>query len=280
MNLSRRLFDIDYLQRKANTLRTTVQRRLSATVALPNQGGILTIYHDYERHYHLPEVAQASDNGVARCLAIERKYQVQVTYNIVGKLMDDVPETVAAIIADGHELACHSDGHRTMTRLSRKEMEAEIVNTKERFTSLGLSLRGFRSPQSRWSFRQMDLLLKHQLQWSAENDPAPFPYLLRRRGASVLVRMPIMMDDWAYEAHNIAPQEFLDRLIACVDEIHHKKRFGAIGFHPWVQGIDERRLKVFDRFIDYAKHHKKVQILPFCAVYEAYMKAAKPVARG
>ena len=48
--------------------------------------------------------------------------------------------------------------------------------------------------------------------------------------------------------------------------------FGAIGFHPWVQGKDKERLKVFEQFISDLSQRKDVTILPFKNVYEIYSK--------
>ena len=61
--------------------------------------------------------------------------------------------------------------------------------------------------------------------------------------------MSITMDDWGYQSKKVEPEVMFDMLVDTVNKIAHEKGYGAIGFHPWVQGLDDRRLDVFGRFM-------------------------------
>lgn len=232
----------------------------------------ITVFHDYEGDYAGKDLKKPSDRGVNRILDIEAKYKVKATYNIVGRLMNDVPETISRILADGHEIASHSYGHSIMTTLSKNEVIWDIEKTKKLFKSIGIQLKGFRSPQSKWNFKQMAILLAQGIHWSAEADYATFPYVIKRQKYRCLIRMPVVMDDWAYQSMNISPKIMLQKLQNCVDEICKEKKYAAIGFHPWIQGKEAARLAVFEEFIAELSERKDLTLLPFDSVYKHFLQ--------
>ena len=75
--------------------------------------------------------------------------------------------------------------------------------------------------------------------------------------------MPVMIDDWLYKSKNIDPQKMYDVLINTVDTIANEKIFGSIGFHPWVNGEDERRMDVFENFLKYVSNNSDIEIVTF-----------------
>ena len=234
--------------------------------------GYLTIFHDYESHFAQSDAAQSSHYGINFILDVEKKYNIRATYNIVGMLVKDTPEIVSRIISDGHELASHSYEHRIQADLSQNEVRCDLMNTKKIFDSFGIKLQGFRSPQSKWTFSQMHALLKEGLLWSAEADNAEFPYRLLKRGEHELIRMPILVDDWEYKSKMIRPESMLTKLLDKVESIAKQKVYGAIGFHPWVQGEEDQRLQVFSEFIEIVSSRKDLKILNFGKMYDLYMK--------
>lgn len=230
--------------------------------------GIVTIYHDYERHYHHPDIIPYSDTGVSEILAIERKYSVKSTFNIVAQLLGDVRPIIETIRDDGHEIASHSYSHQLFWSYSRNDIEKDIALTKRVFQQNALSLKGLRCPQSKWRFGQLPIMLAHGLQWSAENDTAQWPYVICRHNNRRIVRLPIRMDDWAYEEASASPNAMFKRFSACVENIARNKAYGAIGFHPWVQGKNVERLKVFDNLLEYIMSRDDILVLPFSQALE------------
>jgi peptidoglycan/xylan/chitin deacetylase (PgdA/CDA1 family) len=233
--------------------------------------GIVTIFHDYERHYHEHSVSEYSDNGIRELLKIEKKHGVIATYNIVAKLLGDVRSIIVQIKNDRHEIASHSYSHSIIGKMTKDQINRDIQLTEGVFRKNGLQLDGLRCPQSRWSFKQLPIMLQYGMKWSAENDKADFPYaIFRNRTKTALLRMPIKMDDWAYEESNISPNEMHQRLFDCVENIADKKIYGAIGFHPWVQGKDVARIKVFDDFIQYLAKNEKITLMTFGQSYNQF----------
>lgn len=216
----------------------------------PNRVACLTIFHDYEGEYARKGLRDISYKGVSRILDIEKKYKIKTTFNTVGRLINDVPEIISRILADGHEIANHTYSHEVMTGLSKREIVKDIEKAKYAFEKIGVDLTGFRSPKGQWSLKLMDILLEEGYIWSAEVDKAAYPYVLRKKNNRVLVRMPIVMDDWAYESKNVDPEQMFNSLMSAVKKMADEKRYGAIGFHPWVQAIGEGRLETFERFVN------------------------------
>ncbi|MCD6398491.1 MAG: polysaccharide deacetylase family protein [Candidatus Aenigmarchaeota archaeon] len=225
--------------------------------------GYITIFHDYEGEYAGDSLADVSYRGVNKILDIEAKHKIRATYNIVGKLINDVPGVIARIVSGGHEIASHSYDHRIMTTLSKSEIISDIERTKKILDSIKIELKGFRSPQNKWNFKQMDVLLDQGINWSAEADKIRFPYILKQRSGRFLVRMPVAMDDWVYQSKKIEPEVMFEMLLSTANKIACKKEYGAIGFHPWVQGLDERRLDIFERFINEISQRQDIKIIPF-----------------
>jgi peptidoglycan/xylan/chitin deacetylase (PgdA/CDA1 family) len=227
--------------------------------------GYLTIFFDYEGDYALPSKkrAQASVYGVKRMIKICKKHNISATFNTVGKLFDDHPDIIKKIIDDGHDIASHSYNHSTMNKLNIGEIEEDFQESKRVFKQHGLLLNGFRSPQSRWNFRQMNAMLKNDFSWSAENDRADFPYIICRQGKNKLVRFPVKLDDWDYISNKVGASEMYEKLCSCAIKTQKNKCYAAIGFHPWVNGMAEDRLDVFDKFLAQISSMENLVVLTF-----------------
>lgn len=230
--------------------------------------GIITIYHDYERHYHSPDIIGYSDRGIQEILRVEKKYGIQASYNIVAKLMDDVPLIINQIWKNGHEIACHSLSHEILSRLAPDDLRQNMETAIQIFRKNGFPLYGLRSPQSRWSFRQLPIMLSLNLRWSAENDDSDFPYPILNNKSKRLIRMPIKMDDWDYEGKMISPNRMFKQLLSSAENIAEGKKYGAIGFHPWVQGKDGERLRVFEEFMEYVAKTPELRTMTFKQVFD------------
>lgn len=231
---------------------------------------IITIFHDYERHYHDDSISEFSDRGVRGILQIEKRYSVNATYNIVAKLIEDVQPIIKEIMADKHEIASHSFSHSIISKMTKEEIKRDIASTRTLFEKNGLRLNGLRCPQSRWRFKQLPIMLQHGMKWSAESDKADYPYTIYNNATSAIMRMPVIMDDWAYEEFGISPGEMHEKLIACANRIAEKKSYGAIGFHPWVQGKDSERIKAFDDFMNFLSKHSKISLMSFSNAYNLF----------
>lgn len=254
------------IERKILKLKTKkiymASARTQSRRPMPDKG-IITIFHDYERHYHENGVATFSDIGIREILKTERKHSVKATFNIVARLLEDVKPIIEQIKKDHHEIASHSFSHSIISKMTESQIKKDIQLTEEIFKRNDLKLNGLRCPQSRWSFKQLPIMLQCGLKWSAESDSADFPYAIYQNESNAVLRMPVKMDDWAYIESNISPNDMLQRLFDCAKDIADKKIYGAIGFHPWVQGMDMDRIKVFDEFLQYLAKNEKISLLTF-----------------
>jgi len=103
------------------------------------------------------EVALTFDDGPhpqsrPEILAVLKRYGVHATFFDVGKNMNAHPELLAQSLAEGHEIANHSDTHRRLDTLSAKERHREINDadiTFNRLTGRHLSL--LRPPGMRYN---------------------------------------------------------------------------------------------------------------------------------
>lgn len=241
-----------------------VIRNFQPKIKLDGKNGYLTIFHDYEGSYSLPDKADASYYGVSKMLDIEKKYNIKVTYNIVGKLIEDVPDIIERIIEDGHEIAGHSYDHKSMTDMTRKNLEKDIQLTVGVFKKQNIKISGMRTPKGKWSFTQMKLMVDNGMIWSVEKDNTDFPYYII---PGRLMRFPVKEGDYYQYAKGLAPEQINQNYIEVVKRIRDNKCYGAIGFHPWVQGENEDRIDAFDELLKKISSMKNLRIVTFKQMY-------------
>jgi len=89
------------------------------------------------------------ENGY-KILELFNAYQVQATFFILGWIAEKYPNMVAAIARNGHEIGCHSYGHRRVDTLSRDEFEKDTRQAvKVIKEASGVVPVGYRAPS--WS---------------------------------------------------------------------------------------------------------------------------------
>lgn len=80
-------------------------------------------------------------------LDILRKNNVKVTFFMTGGWVENYPEDVKTILADGHDLGNHSENHKNMSRLSDEEKKEELMKVHEKVRELtGYEMFLFRPP--------------------------------------------------------------------------------------------------------------------------------------
>lgn len=82
-----------------------------------------------------------------RILDILKKHQVQATFFMTGGWVEDYPDDVKALLADGHDLGNHSENHKNMSQLSDEECKEEILSVHQKVKELtGYEMFLFRPP--------------------------------------------------------------------------------------------------------------------------------------
>lgn len=87
------------------------------------------------------KIALTFDDGphpyyTERILEILRRYNVQVTFFVVGKNAELYPEIVEKIVQDGHEIGNHTYSHVDLSRKNRKEILTEIETAEKTLLDL------------------------------------------------------------------------------------------------------------------------------------------------
>lgn len=81
------------------------------------------------------------------------------TFFVLGSVARRHPGLVERIVAEGHELASHTDMHRSLRDLSRQEIVADLVRARETLEHLGgQRVRGLRAPNFSISDEVLDCL--------------------------------------------------------------------------------------------------------------------------
>lgn len=254
------------IQRKYNRFRCYLKRKNNRPVWKDLSKGYLVIFFDYEGDYALPDPKrrEASYRGVIDILDLLKRYHVSATFNTVGKLIHDFPDVIHRIISEGHEIASHSYQHEDLSQLKFLEIDQDIKITQKALQPFNQKISGLRSPQDRWSFRQMRAMLQNGLSWSAEFDSAAYPYVICKEKKKALYRFPIVFGDYDFLIKRDAPVEtFYQALMERSEKIKEEKRFGAVGFHPWIYGEKPKHLDALSKFLEAVVKYQDFEILTF-----------------
>jgi peptidoglycan/xylan/chitin deacetylase (PgdA/CDA1 family) len=223
----------------------------------------LTIFFDYEGKWARPGAEDTSRKAMRYILDTLRKYHVKATFNTVGKLLIEEAPIIETLINDGHEIASHTLEHTLVSGFSPQRMSEDIRIYRNLVNSFAFNVIGFRGPQTTWTQKTLLGLLKADILWNAENDRAPYPYIIKTHKSRRLWRMPISITDWPIEGLSIDPYEMLNRWIEMIEMSEKQHRFISIGFHPWLIGKTPERLHIFSILIEYISQRESLKIAPF-----------------
>ena len=76
-----------------------------------------------------------------------KTWGVKATFFVVGNLARRYPQLIAAIAADGHEIACHGDRHLQLDKLTPQSFREDLQNNLAALRDCGAKdIHGFRAP--------------------------------------------------------------------------------------------------------------------------------------
>jgi hypothetical protein len=175
--------------------------------------------HDVERGLgHVaedPELArradETGDEALAAMLAAEAAAGVSATYNVVGKLLDDVR---SAVERDGHALAFHSFDH------------SDEGKQLPRCRQVDYRLKGYRLPRSRRTPETTDANLAfHNFEWLASSVTTLGTESPRLHNC--LVQLPVTLDDFDLYTGQLTYDEWESALLDRVEAAGYT----AVGLH-------------------------------------------------
>jgi polysaccharide deacetylase family protein (PEP-CTERM system associated) len=84
--------------------------------------------------------------GHYKLLELLKKKNVKATYFILGKTIEDHPKLIKEIIAEGHEIGCHTYSHPFLYKITPEDFTEELVKCKKLISEFGVEYSGFRAP--------------------------------------------------------------------------------------------------------------------------------------
>lgn len=174
------------------------------------------------------------EEGLPKLLALLAEIQVPATFFTTGEVAQKYPEAVRAVLAGGHELACHGMTHTAFTEMTRDQARDEIEESAAILRQYA-PVTSFRAPYLR--FRDDYLALLEAAGFALDSSQAKYKkayYDSRRSGATTsLVRIPASLTSSALRIPKLLREAYLRALSAPV----------VMFVHPW-EFVDLRREKL------------------------------------
>jgi peptidoglycan-N-acetylglucosamine deacetylase len=201
--------------------------------------------------------------GTPRVLRLLARYGVQATFFIPGKVMEEQPATVEAILAGGHEIAHHSYSHAWIVNLTPEQEREEMERGIEIIARMtGERPRGWRSPAAELSPVSLPLLVEHGFRYSSNFFDDDSPYLLDVEGRPTeIVELPFrwVHDDAPFFQYSItlpgrtmqAPSAVWEAWRLEFETLYAEDRMLMIGMHPEMIG-QPSRIWVLEQLIRHA----------------------------
>ena len=100
--------------------------------------------------------------GAPRILDLLRREAIPTTWFVPGHTIASFPDSVEAVLADGHEIGCHGWAHEDLSALEPDTERDVMVRSVEAVTRIsGMAPRGFRAPY--WALSEQTLELAGEL---------------------------------------------------------------------------------------------------------------------
>lgn len=163
--------------------------------------------------------------GAPRLLDLFAAEAIPVTYFVTGETAERHPDSISALVAAGHELACHGMSHRPFEQLTHDEAAWEISTALHCLRGFA-AVTSFRAPFLRFPSRFLSLLEEGGIardssvaKYKSDCYSAQIPTRLQRIPVSVtssVLRLPHWIrDPWLLSLANpvvlfVHPWEFVD----------------------------------------------------------------------
>jgi peptidoglycan/xylan/chitin deacetylase (PgdA/CDA1 family) len=204
--------------------------------------------------------------GIPLILSSLERLEVKATFFIPGKSAEDFPETVAAIVSAGHEIAVHGYSHDPPSSLTREEEQSQLERATDRLRSFGTEVAGYRAPLYEISVDTISLLPRYGIWYSSNLMDDIRPY---KHPGSDVVELPVswIMDDWTQFGLGVG--ESLERNATCAqvrqlwmeefEAIHNLGGLFILTMHPQVIGRPSR-LEMLTGLVQAMRSHQGVWI--------------------
>ncbi len=214
--------------------------------------------------------------GVPRILDLLDRHHIAATFFVPGHTVVTFPDSVAAIVAAGHEVGCHGWAHEDLAKLDRAALRDVMLRSTDAVAAAsGRPPRGFRAPY--WSLSEDVLELVDELGFTYDSSLMADDlrlYRVRRgdlhdvRGSRLgqpgrVVEVPISwsLDDWPHFEPGrqgvgplSAPSKVGEIWTAELQYAHRHEPGGVLTLtmHPEAIGRGHR-IAMLERFIETAR---------------------------
>ncbi len=113
------------------------------------------------------------DEDMVEVLQILDDNDVKATFFLVGDWVEDYPEQVKTIHEKGHDIANHSDRHPHVTKLTKDEVKADIMEAHKKVKDLlGVEMDLYRAPYGEYDNEVVEAAHEcnyHIIQWDVDS---------------------------------------------------------------------------------------------------------------
>lgn len=222
----------------------------------------------FYNYRHAAEMRYEATCGMWRILRILERHGVPSTFFVNGATAERYPESVRAIVAQGHEIAAHSWNSSDHFSLSRDAEDDVIGRSVDALTKAGgVRPTGWLTPRAQISDYTVELLIEHGFTWHSDCFDDDLPYFLNV-GGTPLVEVPrtTLTDDYAMMGNRVQephgdPRAMLALWMAefyvLYGESPREPRLLAINWHHTLLGRPAMS-RTLDRLIEHIKRHEDV----------------------
>ena len=237
-----------------------------------------------ERPVILSQGRYGPESGVPRILSMLKKHGIHATFFVPGFTVDEYPDMVRQMDAEGHELGNHSWSHTYPDNMSGydEEMKEYLDCSDIMEKVVGYRPKGYRSPAWEFSPYTLDILEQHlpEIAYSSNMmDTERIRYLTVNGRKTKLVELPIhwVLDDAAFWLYSVRTpgkcmqplsavkeywQEEFDALLAEFQAEVRESGDSDICFvltcHPQIIGRPAR-MKMLDEFVQHMQDTNAVE---------------------
>ena len=199
--------------------------------------------------------------GVPRILRLLERRGVPATFFVPGLTAERWPETVAAIVEAGHEVALHGYRHLAPVSLPADEQRRELEQGMAALRQLDVEPAGYRAPDWSTSIETLRLVAEHGLTYDSSLMDDDRPYRLAAPWGQLAELPPHwMLDDWEQYAylpdpdvgqHIEPPRKVLEIWTEELEAMRATGSLFVVTCHPMLSGRPSRAAAI-ERFIEFA----------------------------
>ena len=173
------------------------------------------------------------EQGLPKLLSLLAELEIRATFFTTGDVARKYPTEVKAVVAAGHELACHGMTHTAFTSMTREQARGEIVESAAILRQLA-PVTSFRAPYLKFPDAYLDLVADASFTLDSSQAKYKRAYYTSKRSSSTstVTRIPASLTSSALRIPKLLRELYLRLLDAPV----------VLFVHPW-------------EFVDLTKEH-------------------------